>query len=206
MSTPVLVSSLHRLCRRWAPGCPNATLSQELVEAAREFCQESRWLRYSKYYDATATENTVDLESDDATLEVIGIKAVEYDGVPMDPGKPEDQPHDTGVPERYTYRHASEMLVYPTPVTDVADVFLVNQIMQPVIGAPSFPDDLTVRWSHVIAYGALSRLLAMPGAAWENEKRSVYYEDKFSTGKAAAMAMADMHHENKRFRTKTYYR
>lgn len=204
--TPIAISSLHPLLARWAPGCPGAVLTQELIEAAREFCQTSRWLRQTVYADTVATENTVTLTPEDSTVEVVGIKGVEYLGEPLKPSHPEEDPHEDGPPERYAYQPASEMLLFPTPDTSEADGLFINLILQPKQDAVSFPDTLTRNWDRKIAYGALSRLLAMPGAAWNNEQRSVYYEEKFHNAKMEAMARADMTHRQERFRTRAYYR
>lgn len=204
MTAPVEISSLYPQIRRYAPGCPDAILLEEIRLAAREFCQRSRWLRQILFMDTVADQNTYTLVPEDASVEVIGIKAMEYDGEPLTPGKPEEHPHETGRPEYFFYHPASEFILMPTPDTSETQILNINMIVQPIITTTTLPDTLTQGHERTLVYGALSRLLMMPGAAWENANLALAYEDRFHNRVEGAKAQADMTHHQKAFRTKTY--
>lgn len=204
MTTPVAISSLYPQIRRYAPGCPDPILLAEIRDAAREFCQRSRWLRQTLIMDTLVDENTYELVPEDTSVEVIGIKAMEYDGEPLTPGKPEEHPHESGVPKYFFYYPASDFILMPTPDTAETQILNINMIVQPITTATTLPDTLTQGHERTLVFGALSRLLMMPGSAWENQSLADAYEARFHNRVEGAKAQADMTHHQKAFRTKTY--
>ena len=204
--TPVPLTTLYSRVRAYAPGVPNPVMAEELRRAARKFCRYTRWLRQTKRIDSVADQEAYALVPEDETLEAINLKAIEYEGEPLTVTRPEEEPHATGQPKRYTFLAPTDLYLFPTPATAVVEGIFVNMILQPKRDVTFLPSTLTNRWDDCLADGALAALLEMPEAQWVNERQALVFADRFLTGMNEARALADMHHRQAGFRSRSYYR
>ncbi len=204
--TPVPLSTLYSRVRAFAPGVPNPVIAEELRRAARKFCRYTRWLRQTKRIDSVVGQEAYALVPEDETLEAINVKAVEFEGDPLAVTRPEEEPHETGQPKRYAFLAPTDLYLFPTPATAVDEGIFVNMILQPKRDVTYLPSTLTDRWDDCLANGALAALLEMPEAQWFDQRAALVYERRFQDGMTEARALADMHHRQAGFRTRSYYR
>lgn len=184
--TPLIdiIPDIAQICRK----APNATLIRALNRSTREFCKQSRWMRFAL---VGATEIGTQLYSmgSDPDLEIIGLKAVSSAArtgntrpralaVSVPTGWLPGQPN--GAPMRYAYVPEGQMALNPTP--DKVYDLLLTIVVQPTLAANSIPGQLLTRWDRVIKAGALAYLLEVPGQPWTDPVQAVAKMREFQSG------------------------
>lgn len=166
-------------------GCPTPTLIKAYVDAVRDFCGQTRWLRDDLAVVPTVA-GTVNyaLTPTDANTEIVGVKLIwaedangnRWQVTPLDETtwNPNAGPNP---PQRYAYVPESEIALYYTPDA-VYDLTITAQV-QPVANATEVPDQLDRKWGRELQAGTLGYLLDIPGQRWTNPGRALAYRKEF---------------------------
>lgn len=171
-----------------ARGCPTPTLIKAYVDAARDFCGQTRWLR-DTLAPISTTANTAGytLTPTDATTEIIGVRQVlasDSNNGSWRLGRLDETqwPLNAGPnpPRVYAYVPESSIDLYYTP--DGVYTLTVTAQVQPVGNATAVPDELDRKWGRVIQAGTLAYLLDVPGQQWTNLARAQLYRREFQAG------------------------
>jgi hypothetical protein len=182
-----LLQNVQQKIRR----CPEPTLVHAYREAARDLCNQSRWLRRTIDVDMAAGDSEVSLllDSEDAELEIVGVKSVRA-FAPSQPTstwplRPDDETlwppnQEAGQPYRYAYVPES-MIALPAP-TDAAYTLRVICQVTPADGVSILPDDLLLKWQRTLDAGALAYLYDLGGQPWSSERQARVQEVKFKAG------------------------
>lgn len=166
-----IVPDVAQVCRK----APNATVIRALNRAAREFCKQTRWMRFQLSGETVADTAQFSMGSD-PDLEIIGIKAA---SAARQSGNTQPWPlhvsaattwpagQRTAAPRRYAY--VPEALVALNPTPDAAYDLVLTIVVQPTLAATSIPSQLLVRWDRAIKAGALAYLLELPDQEWTDK-------------------------------------
>lgn len=169
-----LLQDVQQVVRR----CPQPTLVQAYIRAARQFCTQTRWLRREALFETVADEKLEPLllDTGDASLEIIGVRRIvmstletgslnQWDILPSasTSWRLQDRP---GRPMTYDYVPEGVVALHPTP--DGAYGAVVVAQCTPIRTAVSLPDDLLTKWEYALADGATEYLLNIPGQPWSN--------------------------------------
>lgn len=172
--------------RRAVKGCPEPTLQDALIRAARMFCSETWVLRRVQSLTTVAGQQRYPVRAPD-NEEAIALKHAQVQE--LAPG--------TGVhPLRFVYpslvnpdvgaRRPTGICFVPymgialLPVPDDAYVVQVELVTQPVVGTAQLPDELAVRYDRALGYGALEWILRMQGDPWYSPQAADEYAMLFS--------------------------
>jgi hypothetical protein len=181
-----IMSEVAQICR----GCPNTTLIQAYVSAARMFCNRSRWLR-ATISGATIVDQKGYSLGSDTYAEIIGISSIEIvetvdDTHPLterDSSKwDKNDEHD--VPEFYQYVPEGQFALHPLP--DAIYTLAVGVILQPKSGVNSVDETLVTSWDFTLQAGALAYLLKLPGLPWTDKAEAKVQQAAFDADCFAA--------------------
>lgn len=197
-------ASLANLVKPFVFNVPDDLIAWHFVQVAREFCAQTRWLRESVYVPVTAAANPTFVlsASDPASFEIIEVKAVEWEGEPLDP-KLQEEVADEVFGFYYIEPPATLKLSW-TPDEDSTDVLQVRQILQILESVTAIPDVLARRWSRGLAAGVMSRLLVTADAPWANPPLAAVHEKKWLADLGTAQVQADREHTRQGFRVVSY--
>lgn len=179
-----------------AANCPEPTAFDAIRAAAMEFCERTR--RWHATLTCAADTNPVQIVAYDATpdaneltlpqdAQVYEVRYVSFDGREMTKKTPADLDEDyndwrtstdAGTPRYVTQLALNELQFFPS--FDTGDVSAVI-VLKPTEDATTLPDFMAAEHREVIAWGALSRLLAMPKQPFSDPNLAVYYGDLFNT-------------------------
>lgn len=203
--------SIVALVRPQAALCPEVSLRWAILQAARRFCQETRYLRrpivldqalgYGRYklvpnWLALNTDQEVERDA----LDVIGIKAVEVDGVPLTPDSPERFPQTYGAGRVVIYE-PDEIEIFPWTDAAVSQAIAAQCILRPKIDATVLPTSIVTLYADQIAYGALSLLKQMPSSAWSDPPGAARSAAEFTKAIGMARYRADRQGSPRGFNT-----
>jgi hypothetical protein len=169
-------------------GCPTPTLVKAYVDAARDFCGQTRWLRDElATFSTTSGDASYTLTPTDAQTTIIGVRlvwATDANGNKWPLGTQDELEWSRNAgpnpPRVYAYVPESEIVLYYTP--DAAYSIDVTAQIQPTEDATEVPDILDQKWGRVIASGALAYLLDLPGQKWTNHGMAEKEDRKFKAG------------------------
>jgi len=176
---------------------PTATLIRAYNRAARQFCHESRWLRFTLRDCLTEIDQAIYNFGSDADLEVIGIKAI---SARNSTGQGNQAPWNlraspqggwlptppNGAPIRYAYIPNGAIALNPPP--NKVYVLDVTLVLQPVLNCNSVPDTLLARYDQVLQKGALAYLLEIKGQPWSDPQGALLKRAEFQAGIGNARA------------------
>lgn len=155
--------------------CPVTTLVDAYIEAAREFCEKSKWLT-ATIPGATIADTAEYSLGSDTYHEICGITAIDITVDsrirPMTARKSSDwdQNDDNDDPRLYQYVPEGQFVVHPTP--DQVYTLSIGVVMQPKMGSNSVIDVLLVKWKRSLERGALAYLLDMKAEPWYDPGRA----------------------------------
>lgn len=158
MTLDQLVSRIAPL----VPGCPFPTIEQAVHDAAQAFCDRTRVLAKEFSVPVTAGVSEYDVTPDGYTVSV-DFDNVTLDGVRLHPVPPSGI-HDPKTTDWYEATGDGIRLV-KTPTKDATLRGVL--VMAPVPGE-SFHPKLYL-WREAIQFGALYRLMNIPGQSWSNQ-------------------------------------
>lgn len=164
------------------PGCPDPTLDDHLLGAAREFCALSRAWRsdlapialqagiadYPLVFDAGTQGHILvgaSLNGQDIDLDV------------PDATSTSERRRGSGGARRVLAMDMTTITVMPTPAG--AQSLVLTAILQPSETAEGLPDPIADRYRRIIASGALATLLTMNAAPWINVRLAGIKREEF---------------------------
>lgn len=160
--------------------CPNPTLVKAYRDAARRFCNQSKWLRRELEIGIVSGEPQYDLVPDtgDAMLEIIGVRVATIEDVPgtntyrIDPSDPMgwNPGMAPGAPMTWCYVPESEIAVFPTP--NLSCTLICTVECQPLIDAVELPDDLLRKWDQALSAGAMAYLFNIGKQPWTDPRQA----------------------------------
>lgn len=175
------LQDLHREIRRACRGCPDPTLDDALLRAARAFCAETWILRRPLALTTVAGQQQYLLRAP-PDEEVIAIKHAQLaDAAPGGALRPLRFVYpalvDPNVGPRRPYGICfvayDRAALVPTP--DDAYAVELELVTQPVAGTRHLPDELGRGYDRALGYGALEWLLRMPADPWYNPQAAEEY-------------------------------
>ena len=168
--------------RPWAPGVPDPVAYDAIRSAAIEFCERTRLWRYEDTYPVSASDAGEIFAPVGAVLH--DIEAVEFDGrklrpittVDLDAKVPRWRTDPViGLPEWYTQIEQNAIRIVPPQDGEV----YVCLRLKPDPAANDIPDFIAREYREVIGWGALGRLLMIPGQSYSNPDMAQYYKSLF---------------------------
>lgn len=186
------LSGIARLVRIAVPGCPDPLIDDAIIDAAIEFCRDTRAVT------ETLNLTTVIGQSTYALAMATGTRAnraqrVERDTVPLGKSsKPvfDDNPHLRAAGTAGHYYLDDDSIVLG-PVPDAVETLKVSVVIEPALGSPTVPDVLYNDWRRVIASGAKAVLLAIPKTEWQSLPDAAVENAMFRIGVESAISKRD---------------
>lgn len=168
--------------RPWAPGVSDAVAYDAIRSAAIEFCERTRLWRYEDTYPISATDTGEIFAPVGAVMH--DIEAIEFDGrklrpittVDLDEKVPRWRTESvTGLPEWYTQVEQNAIRIVPP---QDGNIYICARL-KPDQQTTELPDFLEREYREVIGWGALGRLLMIPGQSFSNPDMAQYYKSMF---------------------------
>lgn len=182
MKTSVLLP----LVRRFVSGCPVAIQKDQLINAAREFCQRSFVWRQDVNAGVAKGQRSGCL-SVPAGAVVLGVADVRVIGEmrSLAPLAPADGIEDeSGTPTHYLCEQLGSISLYPR--TKETLVCVVKAILSPSLASDEIPDYIGNAWGDSIAHGAVAMIMLMPDTDWYNPDQAAFHQRNFDAGIATA--------------------
>lgn len=171
--------------RPWAPGVPDPTAFKNIRLAAIEFCERTRLWRYEDDYDVTVEDCNSGIFTPSGSI-LHDIEVVKFNGVELLPKATRDldrleqdwrEPvNQSAVPKYYTQIDQGTLRIVPAAE---GHVYLCVRL-KPSQDATDIPDFIAAEYREVIAWGALGRLLTIPGQSYTSPELGQFYAGKFS--------------------------
>lgn len=171
----------------YAYNAPINLVRQAIVDSSREFCRNSMYWRE----DLTAEDTVVDQSVYPLTLpadsEVVDFNDIYFSTkrrlIPKTMRQldaiNEQWRTQTGEPYYYLREaNASVKLVYIPQEVEVGAI-QANAVLQPTSTATTIDDKILANYDEAIIYGALYRVMRVPGKAWSDMATATYYEGLF---------------------------
>lgn len=171
--------------RPWAPGVPDPTAYKAIRNAVIEFCERTRLWKYEDSYDVTEAECDSGIFTPNGT-QLHDIDVVEFNGSMLYPKANRDL--DTlekgwrtgdlgsGLPKYYTQVEQNTLRIVPA----MAGTIYLCLRLKPTQDATDIPDFIAHEYREVIGWGALCRVLTIPGQSYSNPDMGAYYAQKFT--------------------------
>lgn len=182
-----------------APAAPDPLVARLLVEASREFCEETRY-----WVDDNITADTIAGEATYAPVlpagaTVVDVQEVEHNGKLLTPTTPTKANRDhgvtwrtaTGTPVGYLRAGNAAVRVVPAPVEPAVAALRFTLELKPAIGATVLNDVFAEPYSETIVNGALARLFAISDKPWSSATQSARYLTLFYSKFAEASSKAE---------------
>lgn len=180
----VLYPLVNGKCKR----APQPAVMVALVDAAREFCMESRFRQQAVSVDLVANQPWYTLASPSIQEEVIGVESVQYNGdagpyivKPANSEDVADYNYTNQRPCYFFFEPPDYMHLTPAPSANLVGGLSVMLVLQPTNTATMLDSAIVQRHGRDIANGALAFLFDSYGAEWENPNNAVRYRDMFMT-------------------------
>jgi len=198
--------------RPWAPGVPDATAYRAIRNAAIEFCERTLMWKYENTIAVLATDSSTRSMTSPAgsvphDIEVATFEAIELDPIAardMDAKLPgwRDTSASTGTPKYLTQIDHDTLTIVPAPIGDGS--LYVRMRLKPSQTATTLPDFLT-KYAECIGWGALGRILTVPGQSYTNPDLGAFYATRFREKIDNLSGMATKGQQNARKRTKARF-
>lgn len=184
--------SIARLVRIAVPGCPEPVIAEAIIDAAIEFCRETRAATETVSVVTAAGVATYALATSAGTranraeriergvIPLVKSSRAVFDSAPT--------LRASGEPTHY-YLDDDSLTLGPVPraVETVSGLVTV----EPVVGATTIPDVLVNDWRRVIAAGAKAILLATPNVPWQSLSDAATENTAFMNGMDDAISKRD---------------
>lgn len=171
--------------RPWAPGVPDPTAYKAIRQAAIEFCERTRLWKYEDDFDVTEEDCNSGIFAPNGSI-LHDIEVVLFDGRELFPAVPRDLDRlekgwrtgqlGSGLPKYYSQIGLNNLRLVPA---FAGHVYLCLRL-KPAKDCKDLPDFIGNEFSEVIGWGALSRILTVPGQSYSNPELAVFYGNKFS--------------------------
>ena len=171
----------------YVPGCPDTLVENHLRSATIDFAERSK--AYVLDLDPITTVSGVyeyDFDQPSGT-EVHQILWMTYDGNDMDPISPRslelnypDWRDRTSRPHVYLQKTPSTFWVVPVPQTTLTNGLITSVALKPTRTTTNIDTTFSNSYRDGIIYGALYRLLRIPGKDWSDPYAANDYLSMFS--------------------------
>lgn len=195
------ISTLFSRLAPHLPGCPEPTIQQAVLDAAIDFCAETRIYNTFVQFGSTAGLQSYTLpaptDSDEEIHTIMNVwwktrhlgAAADYlIDYPQTLFSTSFSTQEKGDPRRWMRAQNGSFTVYPVPTAAVADGFTIQYAMKPRLTATTIPDLLIDQWRDAIISGALARLRSIPAKQWTAPAQMD--AAMFNLGRARAKAVA----------------
>jgi hypothetical protein len=170
--------------RPWAPGVPDPTAYKNIRLAAIEFCERTRLWRYEDEYDVTEADCIGGVSTPSGSV-LHDIEVVLFDGNEILPKATRDLDRlekgwrtgalGSGLPRYYTQIEESMLRIVPA----YAGTLYLCLRLKPSQTSTDLPDFMD-NYRECIGWGALGRLLSVPGQPYSNPELASFYMGRFS--------------------------
>lgn len=171
--------------RPWAPGVSDPAAHKAIRLAAIEFCERTKLWKWEDTFDVTL-EDCIGGIFTPAGSVIHDVETVIYGTKELLPRATRDldrlvpgwRTNETGggIPAYYTQIDQGTLKLVPAAAGTVTLVIR----LKPEQEATDLPDFLGNEYREVIAWGALARLLTVPGQSYSAPDLAAYYDSKFS--------------------------
>ena len=170
----------------YVPGCSESLIETNLRSATIELCEKSR--AYTHDLDPITTISGVhEYEFDQPSgTDVHQIQWATFDGNDLDPISPRslelnypDWRDKSGIPTVYLQKTANTFWLVPVPNAKTVDGLLVNVALKPTRTTNNIDTEFSNTYRDGIIYGAIYRLLRIPGKEWTNPMAAADYFNLF---------------------------
>ena len=172
--------------RPWAPGVPDPTAFKNIRLAAIEFCERTRLWKYEDTYDVSVEDCNGGIFTPNGSI-LHDIEVVMFNGRELLPKATRDLDRllpewrtnadiSSGVPSYYTQVDQSTLRIVPAMEGSV----YICLRLKPAQDATDIPDFIAAEYREVIAWGALGRLLTIPGQSYTSPDLGQFYAQKFT--------------------------
>ena len=181
------LTTMRTLVITQIPAANDLLIDRVILEAAREFCKQTRVLRQNVTGTVTAGTLNVTLTPPTDT-ELIDVVSATLDGnrltrkttSQLDVINPKWRT-ETGGSDFITLSDTlNDVLVAPLSATTFTSGLVVRGAWRPVLGATTLDDRLVSDWSDALLAGAYARLYGIPGQSWSSPQMSDYYQSMFA--------------------------
>ena len=171
--------------RPWAPGVPDAVAFKSIRGAAIEFCERTRLWKYEDEFNITADDEG-DIYTPNGSV-LFDLEVMQWEGKDLEPIATRDLDHRiphwrttpaselSGLPQYVTQISLNQLKIVPI---QAGSVYLCVRL-KPDPNAMIVPDFLAQQYREVIGWGALGRLLTIPGQSYSNNDLAAYYKGLF---------------------------
>lgn len=158
------------------PGAVRATIRNAVLMTARDLCTEADiWIETVPAY-VPKKQREAEIDPPDENSELLRINSV--DG--LRPGQ-----YSQPTPSKLRLNSSSED----------SRRFSVKAACRPALGAKTLPACMD-RWAEALMYGALYRILKMPGQKWTNLQLAADYRQQYQTEEFEAKRLSSNGHHN----------
>lgn len=175
--------------------CPTTVLVQAYIDAARQLCAESKWLK-TVIPGLTIVNTRVYSLGSDTNNEIIGVDAIDITQTAVDVHPLTERSSSewntteaNAIPLYYQYVPEGQFAVHPKPNAIYA--LSVGVSLQPKKGANSVDETLLVNWGYALEHGALAYLLALKDMPWYDLNQALKNESLFRLERATASHAAE---------------
>lgn len=188
-------NSLYSIIAPYAKKVDQPGMNTAILEAAREFCLQTKFRRQSIVMDVNALQRDYALTPTNTDEEVLEAEAAQYTnsyghGWPLDPIQPEQAsnwPSNGRTPSAWWLNIPSRLALWPLPQESVSNGLSVRCVLQPTETATTLDASIMQQANRTIAWGALSRLLLRNGEPYSNPALGENFENRFQMGINRAM-------------------
>ena len=178
-------TSLVKEILPYVPLCPDALVEQHIRAATIEFCERSKaYILDMDPFNTTSGVYEYDFDIPVAT-EVHQVLYMTHDGNDMDPISPRSLElnypgwrNRTGSP--HVYLQKSSSLFWIVPVPSGSKEVIVSVALKPTRTSNNIDSTISNQYRDAIIYGALYRLLRMPGREWTDVGAAREYLAQFN--------------------------
>lgn len=186
------LSGIAKLVRIAAPNCPDPLLDDAIIDAAIDFCRQTRVVTESLSVATVAAQSVYPLATS-ANTRANRAQRVERGTVPLTKSsKPafDANPHLRAAGTANHYYLDNDSLVLG-PIPEAIETLKLSVVVEPVLGATTIPDVLHDEWRRVIASGAKAILLSTANVPWQSLPDAAIEGTAFMAGIEAAIAKRD---------------
>ena len=170
--------------RPYAPGVPDPAAYKAIRLAAIEFCERTRLWKFEDDYDVSVDDCNSGIFTPNGSV-LHDIEIVLFNGTELHPSTTRDLDRREkgwrtgdlggGLPKWYTQIDQSTLRIVPAMEGHLYVCFR----LKPTQDATDLPEFISREYTEVIAWGALGRLLTIPGQSYSNPDLAQYYSAKF---------------------------
>lgn len=171
--------------RPWAPGVPDPTAYKAIRGAAIEFCERTRLWKYEDDYDVSVEDCNSGIFTPNGSV-VHDIEVVLHNGYELAAAATRDLDRlvpgwrlgetGGGLPKYFTQIDQSTLRIVPALE---GHLYLCLRL-KPSQDTNDVPDFISREYNEVIGWGALGRILTIPGQSYSNPELATYYASKFT--------------------------